>query len=157
MFGLVLIVSFFFSWVIVALQCCTTKWISCLFIYIYPLPLDPPSHLLHLTPLNHPRTPSSAPCIIQQEQQVSISYMFYTWWCTYISPHLPIHPCPSPPLHAHASILHIFVSADRFICTIFSRFHIYVLIYNICCLFWLNFPLTLGPSCLYKWPNFVLL
>ena len=87
-----------------------------IYIYIYPLPLDPPSHLLHPTPLNHP---SSAPYIIQQEQQIPTSYLFYTWRCTYISPHLPIHPWPNPQLHAHTSILHIFISADSFIGTIF--------------------------------------
>ena len=73
--------SFFFNWVIVALQwcvgfCCTMKWIS----YIRPLPLEAPCHppIPHPTPLGHHRPPSWAPCATRQ---VPASYLFHTRQC----------------------------------------------------------------------------
>ena len=51
----------YLCWSIIALQCCvgfchTTSWISYIYMYIYPLPLEPPS-----TPLDHHRAPSWVP------------------------------------------------------------------------------------------------
>ena len=34
------------------------QWISCVCVCVYPLPLEPPSHTTHATPLGHPRAPS---------------------------------------------------------------------------------------------------
>ena len=52
----------YLHWSIIALQCCvgfchTTSWISYIYMYIYPLPLEPPS-----TPLGHHRAPNWVPC-----------------------------------------------------------------------------------------------
>ena len=76
--------SFFFvNWNIVAWQCwvssCCT-WISYMYTYIPSLgslPLPSP------TPLCHRRTPSWAPCALQQ---LPTSYLFDTWECKYVSP-----------------------------------------------------------------------
>ena len=54
-----------------------------LYVYIYPLFLRFPSHL------GHHRALSRVPCT---RQQVLISYLFYTKWCIYVNPNLPIHP-----------------------------------------------------------------
>ena len=63
------------------------------------------------------------------------SPLFHTWWCAYASPNLPVHPTrpflPCPQVHS----LHLhlyFCPANRYICTIFSRLHIYALTYDIC-------------------------
>ena len=70
----------FYYWGIIALQscirfCCTIKWVS--YTYIYPLYLGSsshppsPSHLSRSSP-----RPSWAPCATQE---LSTSYLFYTW------------------------------------------------------------------------------
>ena len=48
------------------------KEVNQLYVYIYPLPVGPPS--LHPTPLGHHRSPSWTPCAIQQ---LPTSYLFY--------------------------------------------------------------------------------
>ena len=86
--------------------CGTTKWIS----YTYTslpslLGLPPPPHPPHL---GHHRAPSWAPCAIQQ---VPTSYLFYTWWCIYVNPNLPVHPTlPFPAPRVHMSVLYACVS-----------------------------------------------
>ena len=74
-------------------------------------------------------------------QQVLISYPFYTYQCIHVNPNLPIHhtttpsPCHFTPL---VSIRLFSTSVSQFLpCKPvhlyhFSRFHIYVLIYDIC-------------------------
>ena len=55
---------------------------------LYYLVFGFPSHLCH-----H-RVLSGIPCAVQP---VLISNGFYTWWCIYVSPNLPIHPAPCIP------------------------------------------------------------
>jgi len=55
---------------------------------LYYLVFGFPSHL------GHHRVLSGIPCAVQP---VLISYGFYTWWCIYVSPNLPIHPAPCIP------------------------------------------------------------
>ena len=60
--------------------CCTTEWIN-------SIHLSPPSWAflsfpLHPTSLGHHRALSWAPCA---PQQLLASYLFYTWWCVYMS------------------------------------------------------------------------
>ena len=56
--------------------------------------------------------------------------------CMYASPNLSIRPTfPLPPLCSHVHSLHLCLYSchgNEFICTIFSRFHIYALIYDTC-------------------------
>ena len=49
-----------------------------LYVYIHLFPLGPPSHTLRPNSLGHHRTPSWAPCALQQ---VTTCYLFYTWSC----------------------------------------------------------------------------
>ena len=85
------------NWSIIALQCfvsfcCTMKWISRMYSYIpslLNLPCTPPT--------SHPSRSSQSTklsflCFIA----VPTSYLFYTWYCVYVNPNLPI--CPSPPI-----------------------------------------------------------
>ena len=124
----------FFYWSIIALQYCISfcyriKWISCKYTYI-PFLLSLPSTPHHPTPLGHHRALSWAPCAIRQ---LPISYLFYTWWCIYVKPDLPIHPALPFPCCVHMSILNICLCScpgTRFKCTIF----LYICI-NICYLF----------------------
>ena len=58
------------------------------YVYMRSLFFGFPSHL------GHHRAPSRVPCATQQ---VLISYLFYTQWCTYVNPNLPVHPTLSPP------------------------------------------------------------
>ena len=99
-------------WTRIALQCCvrfccTTSWISCMYVcvcmYIYiPLSLKPPSHS-QPTPLGHHRVPCWAPCAMQQ---LPIHYLFYTW-CVYTSVLLSPFVLPSFPYCVHQSILRV--------------------------------------------------
>ena len=74
----------------------------------------------------------------------------------FISPSSPLPSCP----HVCSVYLPVYsCTANKFICTIFSRFHIYALIYNICSslsdlLHSLCMTDYINPH-LYKWPNFV--
>ena len=104
-----------------------------LYVYIYPLPLEPPSHLPPAShPLGYHRALSWASCAVQQ---LPISYLFYMavhicqcWFPSLPHPLLPhlrpqvcslrLHLCPFP--------------AKRFISTIFlDSTYIHPLIYNI--------------------------
>ena len=74
-------------------------------------------------------------------QQVLISHQFYTYQCIHVNPNRPIHhtttptPCHFPPL---VSICLFSTSLSQFLLCKpvhlyhFSRFHMYVLIYDIC-------------------------
>ena len=77
--------SLFLYWSIITSCCvrfrCGMKWISHMYTYM-PSLLDP-----HPTPLGHHRAPSWTPCVTEQ---LPTSYLFYTWWCIYVSPNLPI-------------------------------------------------------------------
>ena len=100
-----------------------------LYIYIYPLFFGFPSHL------GHHRALSRVPCAIQQ---VLISYLFYTYYqqCIYVNSNLPIHPTlPFPPWYPYVCSLHLclyFCFVNKIVYTSFFRFHMYVLIYDIC-------------------------
>ena len=73
-------------------------------------------------------------------QQVLISYLFHTYWCTYVNLNLPIHPTTTAPRHVPPleSIRLFSTSVSQFLpCKPvhlyhFSRCHIYALIYDIC-------------------------
>ena len=91
---------FFFILRIIALQCCvvfccTMKWIPCMYTHfpsLLDLPPTPPTS--HPTHLRHHRAPSWAS---YATQGVPTSYLFYAWWCIYVSPNLSVHPgLPSP-------------------------------------------------------------
>ena len=68
------------------------------------------------------------------------SYPFYTYQCTYVNPNRPIHPTttPPPPLSPLESIRLFSTAVSQFLpCKPvhlyhFSRFHIHVLMYDIC-------------------------
>ena len=76
-----IIYYFFFwsGWSPIALQCfvsfcCTTVWISYIYIYNTHTHIFPPSWVSPSTLLRHPRAPSWAPYAIQQ---LPTSYLFY--------------------------------------------------------------------------------
>ena len=78
-----------------------TKWIRCMYIYIY---ISPPAW----TSLSPPPYPSRSPQSMELNflhyiQQVPTSdlFLFYTWWYIYFSPNLPIHPNLSSPVCPH--------------------------------------------------------
>ena len=65
--------------------------------------ISPPSWAflppLHPTPLGHHRAPSWAPYAVEQ---LPTSYLFYTWYCTYVNAPLPVCPTfPFPTLSTH--------------------------------------------------------
>ena len=100
-----------------------------LYVYIYPFTVGFPSHL------GHHRALSRVPWAIQQ---VLISYLFYTQYqqCIYDNPNLPVHPTsPFPPWYPYVCSLHLclyFCFVNKIEYANFFRFHIYVLIYDIC-------------------------
>ena len=129
-----------------------------LYVYVYALPLGPPMPP-QTTHLGHHRAPSWAPCAIAQHPT---SYPFYTWECIYVKTKSLIssHPSfpPSMSTHLFSTSAFLFVPCKYVHLYYFYRFHIYALIYGI------RFSLsdllhsvwqTLGPSNLYKWPNFI--
>ena len=74
-------------------------------------------------------------------QQVLISHLFYTHQCIHVNPNLPIHhtttptPLRFPPLvsiHLFSTSVSLFLPCKEVHLYHFSRFHIYVLIYDIC-------------------------
>ena len=67
------------------------------YVYIYSLPLGPPSHL---TPLGCQRALDWAPCVTQQ---FPTSYLFFTWSCIYVSATFSI--CPNLSIAPHSSTL----------------------------------------------------
>ena len=97
-----------------------------LYIYIYLLFFGFPSHL------GHQRALSRVPCALQQ---VLISYLFYTQQCIHVNPNLPIHPTPLPPMvyiRLFSTSVSPFLLCKQVHLYHFSRFHIYMLIYEIC-------------------------
>ena len=148
----------YFDWCIVALQYCvnfcfTTKWVSYIHTYIHISPPSRTSLVPPPTPLGHHRAPSRAPCALQ----LFPTCIYFTHGVVYMS--VPIHPtlfrhCIHTPCSASAPV---FLPCDRFICTSFLDFRIYVLISNIfLCLtyFTLYDRFQVHPR-LYRWPNFV--
>lgn len=91
-------------------SCChTTKWISSVNTYV-------PS-VLGLLPSPHPVPPfqvitehGAAP--VMYIEQVPAGYLFYTRWCMYVRPNLPVYPPPYPSAlcHGRISVLYICVS-----------------------------------------------
>ena len=73
-------------------------------------------------------------------QQVLITYLFYIYQCIYVNPNLPVHPTATPPpLTSRLVSIGLFSASvsPPLPCKLvhlyhFSRFHIYVLIYDIC-------------------------
>ena len=93
-----------------------------LYVYLYPLPLGPPSHPHHPTYLGGHRAPSCTPRAIQQ---FPTSYLFYTWQCIYVKLNLPVCPTLPFPCCVHISALHLRLCScptNSFICTIFLDF-----------------------------------
>ena len=96
-----------------ALQC------ESVIIYIYPLPLEPPSPPSHPIPLGHHRAPSWAPYTIEQ---LPTSYLYYIWQCIYVSATLSILPTLSLPHCVHTSVLHSF-AVNKLGWTMFNSDH----------------------------------
>ena len=104
-----------------------------LYAYVYPLLVELPSYpALHSHPLRSSQSPElSSLCL----QQLPTGYLFYTWKHIYFNAPLSIHPTLAFPLCVYKSLLYICVSTPALqlgslYC--FSRFRIYVWIYNIC-------------------------
>ena len=104
-----------------------------LYAYVYPLLFELPSYpALHSHPLRSSQSPElSSLCL----QQLPTGYLFYTWKRIYFNAPLSIHPTLAFPLCVYKSLLYICVSTPALqlgslYC--FSRFRIYVWIYNIC-------------------------
>ena len=75
--------------------------------YIYPLPLEPPSHAhLHATPPGHHRARSWAP---HATQQLPNSRRFYTQQCVHVNATLSIHLTPPFSLCVYKSKSSMFV------------------------------------------------
>ena len=101
---------------------------SAICIHISPFFFGFPSHL------GHHRALSRVLCAIQQ---VLIRYLFYTQYqqCICVNPHLPIPPTPVSPLvsiYLFSMSVSLFLLCKQNHLYHFSRFHIYVLIYDIC-------------------------
>ena len=90
-------------------------------------------------------------------QHVLISYLFYTHQCIHVNPNLPIHHITNPPtplsplmsIRLFSTSVSLYLPCKPVHLYHFSRFYIYVLIYDIC--FSLSDLLhyvwqTLGPS-----------
>ena len=69
-----------------------------LYVYAYPFPLGPPSHLLPSHSSRSSQALSWAPWAVQH---VPTSCLLYTWWCIYVNPNLPI--CHTLPFLGGAS------------------------------------------------------
>ena len=114
--------GFCFYWNIISFQwcirfCCTTSWISHIYIYIhiYPFSLELPSHL---HPSSHPsRTQSWAPCITQRHPTSSFAHgnvyasVLLSWF---------VPPTPFPAMSASLSSmsLPLFLPTSRFPSTV---------------------------------------
>ena len=121
--------------------CCRAKWIS--YTYIDPLfwisfPFRPPQ-----------RTEESPLWSTVGSHLLSSLYTVSTVCiCQCQSPNLshPAFPRLGPYI-CSLCLCFYFCFANRFICTVFSRFHIYVLLYNICFTDLLDFVWQfIGPS-----------
>ena len=113
--------------------CHVTTWIN--HWYTYPLPLESPFHTPpyptsppHPTPLGCYRAPAWTPCITGQ---LPTSYLFYTNVSMLLSQFIPPSPFPAVSKACSLCLYLLSCSANMFISTIFSRFHIHVLIYEI--------------------------
>ena len=58
--------------------------------YIHSLILEPPSRTVQVI-----TEPQAEPPVLYS------SHLFCTWWCIYLNPALPIHPCVHTPLSDH--------------------------------------------------------
>ena len=128
-------ISFFYYGNILALQCCISfcciaEWISHVYTYFLSLldlsrPHPPPrsSHSPEPSSLFDTELPTS--CLTHSTAYVPILIS------QFINPSYP----PLPPLcpQVHSLCLCLYSSlGNRFICTIFSIFHVYTLVYHIC-------------------------
>ena len=125
-----------------------------LYVYKHPLPLGFPSYPIpHTTHWGHHRALSRVSCAIQH---IPTGVCFNYSMPIPISPFIPLLP---QPVSTYLFSVCISVPALQINLSVpFFRFHIYVLIYNIC--FSLSDLLhtvsqSLGPSTLYKRPNFI--
>jgi len=105
---------------------CCTWWISCKYTYIpslLPLPPAPPSHASR----SSQSTELSSPCCTA----ASTGHLLYD--CSvYMSVLISQSFHPPPPICPFSVSASLFLPANRFICTTVFRFHIYVLIHDIC-------------------------
>ena len=109
-----------------------------LYVYIYPLPLEPPSH----PPTSHPSrisqsTKLSSLCCIAASHQLSTLHMVvYICQCYSLnSSHSPFPAVSTSP----SLLLHLYsCPANRFICTIFLDFILCVNIQYLFFSFWLT-------------------
>lgn len=82
------------------------------------------------SPVSHPsRSSTRAPEPSSLRYTAGSRYLFHTWGCIDVRPHLPVHPTPFPSVSTRlCSCLCLYSClADRFICTIS---HICALIYD---------------------------
>ena len=80
---------------------------------MYPLLLEPPSHL---SP-THPSWLSQSPSLSSLSQQIPMGCVFYVWWCAGIRVPPTTPPAlsrPHPHL-VHNSVLYICVSIPTFV------------------------------------------
>ena len=101
-------ISFFFQKIVLGYSCFTMLYqlllyirVIQLYIYMYLLFLRSSSYL------SHHRALSRVPCAIRQ---VLISCLFYMQQCIYVSPNLPIHATPSPPLGNYKFVSYLYDS-----------------------------------------------
>ena len=98
---------------------------------IYALPLGPPSN--SPTPFQPSRSSQSTKLSFLCHTEAS-HQLFYTWWCIYVTPNLPIQPTIPPIMSTYpfSTSVSLLLPWNQIHLYHFSRFHTHVLIYNNC-------------------------